>query len=66
MHNDTHMHQWISPQRMSYVTGTWADAAGQVSHTIVKKRSAADAASAAGFTTNNSRNCVSGSTSWSR
>jgi hypothetical protein len=42
--NDTHQHQWISPQRMSYVTGTWADAAGQVSNTIVKKRTAADAA----------------------
>jgi hypothetical protein len=46
MINDTHQHQWIGCNQCHYVTGTWADVAGQVAHTIVKKRTAADSTSA--------------------
>ena len=40
--HDTHMCQYIPPTVMHYVTGTWSDAAGQVTDTIVKKKAAAD------------------------
>lgn len=40
--NDTTMAQWLPPGQAHFVTGTWSDAAGQVSGTIVKKKSAAD------------------------
>ena len=42
--NDTHMHAWIPPTLIHYVTGTWADAAGQVANSIVEKKTAADQA----------------------
>lgn len=43
VHN-THFSQYIPPTAFHYASGTWADAAGQVAGTIVKKRTAADAA----------------------
>lgn len=43
--NDTHMHYWLSPHAWSYVTGTWAAAAGVVANTTVMKRTAGDALS---------------------
>jgi len=39
MHN-THMVQYIPPTAIHYVTGTWADAAGQVTGTICKHKTA--------------------------
>lgn len=39
--HDTAMAQYISPNMMNFVTGTWTDAAGQVANTIVKIKSAA-------------------------
>jgi hypothetical protein len=41
MYHDTQMAQYVPPMDMHYVTGTWTDAAGQVSNTIVKIKSAA-------------------------
>ena len=38
--HDTHMSQYIAPNMMSFVTGTWSDAAGQVAGTIVKTKAA--------------------------
>jgi len=40
--HDTAMTQWISPGMCSYVTGTWADAVGAVTGTVVKEKTAAD------------------------
>lgn len=40
MFHDTHMHKWHSPARAHAITGTWADAAGQVANTIVRKKTA--------------------------
>ncbi|OGO41099.1 MAG: hypothetical protein A2Z04_01580 [Chloroflexi bacterium RBG_16_57_9] len=40
MFHDTHVHSWVSPSRSHAVTGTWADAAGAVGNTIVRKKSA--------------------------
>lgn len=39
--HDTKMQQYIPPTAMHYITGTWADAAGNVAHTIVKQKTAA-------------------------
>ena len=39
---DTAMSQWISPNMCSYVTGTWTDAVGAVTGTVVKEKAAAD------------------------
>lgn len=39
---DTHMHKWIPPTLIHYITGTWADAAGQIANTIVSKKTAVD------------------------
>ena len=39
--HDTHMQQFIPPQDFHFVTGTWVDAAGNVTHTIVKQKAAA-------------------------
>lgn len=39
--HDTAMSQYIPPNAMNFVTGTWTDAAGQVANTIVKIKSAA-------------------------
>ena len=36
----TDIEEYISPAEMHYVTGTWADAAGQVAGTIVKHKAA--------------------------
>ena len=36
------MSQWLPPGNAHYVTGTWSDAAGQVTGTIVKKKAATD------------------------
>lgn len=41
VHN-TAMSQWISPGMCSYVTGTWTDAVGAVTGTVVKEKTAAD------------------------
>jgi hypothetical protein len=41
VHN-TAMSQWISPNMCSYVTGTWTDAVGAVTGTVVKEKAAAD------------------------
>jgi hypothetical protein len=41
--HDTEMAQWIPPTLMHFVTGTWADAAGQVAGTIAKAKTQADA-----------------------
>lgn len=38
--HDTHMQKYIPPTMFHYVTGTWADAAGNVAHTIVKQKTA--------------------------
>lgn len=40
--NDTTMAQFLPPGQAHFVTGTWSDAAGQVSNTIVKKKAATD------------------------
>ncbi len=40
MIHNTHFAQYIPPTAMHYVTGTWADAAGAVAGTIVKKKTA--------------------------
>jgi hypothetical protein len=40
--NDTHQHLWIPPTLANAVTGTWSNAAGQVAHTIGKKKAASD------------------------
>jgi len=40
MTSNQHMAQWIPPTKFHYVTGTWADAAGQVSGTICKHKTA--------------------------
>lgn len=45
MIHNTHVSQFIPPTVFHYVTGTWADAAGAVTDTIVKKVTAADATS---------------------
>jgi hypothetical protein len=42
MFHDTHMHKWMSPGRAHAAVGTWADAAGQVANTIVRKKAAAN------------------------
>ena len=39
--HDTAMSQYIPPNAMNYVTGTWADAAGAVANTIVRRKTAA-------------------------
>jgi len=39
--HDTHMQQVISPLNFHCVTGTWTEAAGNVTHTIVKQKAAA-------------------------
>lgn len=39
--HDTHMSQFIPPTAFHYVTGTWTDAAGNVTGTIVKQKAAA-------------------------
>ena len=41
--HDTAMSQFIPPDACSYVTGTWARAAGAVANTIAMSRTAADA-----------------------
>jgi hypothetical protein len=41
VHN-TSLSQWISPGMCSYVTGTWTDAVGAVTGTVVKEKTAAD------------------------
>jgi len=41
MIHNTHFSQYIPPNAMNFVTGTWADAAGQVTGTICKHKSAA-------------------------
>ena len=41
VHN-TAMSYWISPNMCSYVTGTWTDAVGAVTGTVVKEKTAAD------------------------
>jgi len=38
--HDTGMAKFISPQMMSFVTGTWSDAVGQVTGTVVRKKAA--------------------------
>lgn len=38
--HDTHMSQYIPPDAMHYVTGTWTSAAGAVAGTICKHKSA--------------------------
>lgn len=40
MINNTHFSQYIPPDGIHYVTGTWADAAGQVAGTVCKHKSA--------------------------
>lgn len=40
--HDTAVSNWISPNMCSYVTGTWTDAVGAVSGTVVKEKAAAD------------------------
>ena len=40
--HDTHVTSWISPNMCSYVTGTWTDAVGAVTGTVVKEKTAAD------------------------
>ena len=39
--HDTHMCQYIPPNAMHFVTGTWTDEAGQTAGTICKHRAAA-------------------------
>lgn len=36
--HDTHMQKFVPPTAFHCVTGTWADAAGNVAHTIVKQK----------------------------
>lgn len=38
--HDTHMQKFLPPTTFSYVTGTWAHAAGNVAHTIVMQKTA--------------------------
>ena len=38
--HDTAMSLFVPPNAMNYVTGTWADAAGQVANTVVKIKTA--------------------------
>lgn len=38
--HDTAMSQFVPPNAMNFVTGTWADAAGQVANTVVKIKTA--------------------------
>lgn len=38
--HDTQMQQYIPPTAMHYITGTWAAAAGNVTHTIVMQKTA--------------------------
>ena len=45
MIHNTHFAQYIPPTIWHYVTGTWTDAAGNVTDTIVKARAAADSVS---------------------
>ena len=40
--HDTGVSAWISPNMCSYVTGTWTDAVGAVTGTVVKEKTAAD------------------------
>ena len=40
--SDRNMSQWLPPTMAHCVTGTWADAAGQVAGTIAKTKAAAD------------------------
>ena len=40
--HDTSVSAWISPNMCSYVTGTWTDAVGAVTGTVVKEKTAAD------------------------
>lgn len=40
--HDTEISNWISPNMCSYVTGTWTDAVGAVTGTVVKEKTAAD------------------------
>jgi hypothetical protein len=40
--HDTAVSAWISPNMCSYVTGTWTDAVGAVTGTVVKEKAAAD------------------------
>lgn len=40
--HDTTLSEWVSPNMCSYVTGTWADAVGAVTGTVVKEKTAAD------------------------
>jgi len=40
--HDTNVSAWISPNMCSYVTGTWTDAVGAVTGTVVKEKAAAD------------------------
>jgi hypothetical protein len=40
MIHNTHFAQYIPPDAMNFVTGTWADAAGQVAGTICKHKTA--------------------------
>ena len=42
MRHNTHMTQFIPPGACHYVTGTWTDAAGQVTGTICKHNAATD------------------------
>ncbi len=41
MIHNTHFSQYIPPNAMNYVTGTWADAAGQVAGTVCRHKTAA-------------------------
>src|SRR3990172_2471302 len=45
MRNNPHMTQFIPPNAMHFVTGTWTDAAGQVAGTICKHVAATDESS---------------------
>ena len=38
--HDTHVHKWHPPTQCHTITGTWANAAGQVGNTIVHKKTA--------------------------
>jgi hypothetical protein len=40
--HDTAVSAWISPNMCSYITGTWTDAVGAVTGTVVKEKTAAD------------------------
>jgi hypothetical protein len=58
--HDTAMSQYIPPTMWHYVTGTWSDAAGQVTDTIVKKKAAADNTSTVNIPITIPSNSVSG------